>query len=365
MRLVLLLIGALVLVAGAGCRRPQGTDPAALMRQAQARNLPVTTAQDLFGRHASLEEWQTAFSGNPDDLELFEAYAFKQLLMGKADSTVREALDRCISIRVEDPYLRFLRAYRVELEILGTRQDQETRLQQSAVHIRDELAKAQELQPDNAFYAYQEASYWFAAGDPATGAAALRRGNAARHYRHPYGAPFPRELASLTDLVPALGGSLGLYFQTSPRTLTVTFYNALRQTGQQHAADLGVIVPVLEAAARQLTMEPFDTLSFSNALGLNKTLWEQAKQRGYGPADKVIAALGPLEELNKKETGAIAAIGRQLTARSAEAQLEYGATMLARTLDFERAVARPREVLFKAIKQALPEDPGPPATPAP
>ncbi|MCG3151504.1 MAG: hypothetical protein GEEBNDBF_00777 [bacterium] len=342
-----------------GCGgRPQSTSPDALRRQAKQVSLPLSTTLDLFSRGAPLEDWQIAFQATPDDMELFEAFAYRQLLRGVADSNVEEALRRVAAARMDDPFVLFLQVYQMQQSALNVRADQKTRLETVAAYARDTLQKAQQRDPGNAFYPYMEATFWMVKGEMNNAWLALEQGNKATEFHHPCAAPLPRDLRKLEGLVQALGPHLGIYFQTTPRFFLTEFHKQLRSAGNSYGKDPVISHRILQAGRRQLEMLPFDLVAYQGALGLNKGLWEQQQQAGNAGAAEVLTALAAFEKPLKEVATATDQASRKLKSATEDPQLQYGAEMLALTLDFQANTASLHRALLNAIDQQLPAAPG-------
>lgn len=352
-RLIALPLLLLVVACGGPPRGPRSADP--FFSAAKKNEMAVTTGIDLFARGAPLADWQKAFQATPEDMELFEAFAYRQLLRNISDTTVEEALLRVDAARVNDPFVPFMQAYRMQLEAGRVREDQATRLEDFAASIRDELALAEQRDPDNAFYYYQEATFWFSKGDMPSAWSALDKGNSAKVYRHPFASPLPRELESLEDLPTLMGTNMGVYFQSTPRMFLVQVHGQFQKVGTAHASDAVASRRVLLAARRQLELIPFDLPSYQAAIGLNKTVWKQQKDAGYGGADAVLAALTAFDEPIKENVQASETAAREMKKGVDEPTLRYAAQMLAQTLTFRDATLSAHQRLLAAIDENLPD----------
>ncbi|MEO7994108.1 MAG: hypothetical protein ABI743_06885 [bacterium] len=352
---VALMAGLLLLLTGCGKAAAPLKTAEQYMAEAKKVDTPVTAAQDLFATNAPVEKWNEVFTADPGDLSNYEAFAYRQLLRGQGDTVVGEALTHAATLNKTDGWVNFLIVRRELLGLLHTKDDEEAARKTASDRIVESLAFCKEADGDNAFYDYQEAAFCGATGDLGGALRALQAGNSAPQFQHPFGPPFPRDLTDLDSLVGAMGPSFGVFFQTTPRTFMPEVHAQLRALATQYAKDPKLMAVILRAGQRQLSMTPFDLPSFSAALAFNKALWQ-----GYGQApehaaarDAVLEALAAFEKPFAEQASATEILSKRL--RNAEdAQLAYGAAMLAATKQAEHDLAPLRKDLDEVITANLP-----------
>ncbi|HYE77317.1 MAG TPA: hypothetical protein VEI97_04955, partial [bacterium] len=351
---------AIAALLGAGCAQRQASEEQ-ILGQAKKQIAKPSLARDLFEAPTTTSQWQEAFQQHGTDADLHEAYAYKELLSGRPEGNVEGALTRVRELRTGDPWAWFLTAKRAWLASTRTHSTQSTSMQEDADEVLRALARARELAPDNAFYAYQEGAFRTAIGDVGAALGAFEDGNKAPAYQHPFGVPLPRTLTSLEkDLLPALGDHLYVYFRTNPRMFLGEVNTALKSLAATKAADAGAMATILRAGARQLDMEPFDLPSFQGAVGLNKALWQQ-----YGQGDKSAAAKPVLDALSafdkpfQEFSDANDSLIRRLRGSDREGLVAYGAAALKINMDQAKALAPLRKTLTAAIQRSLPAETAP------
>lgn len=343
--------------AASGCSKPPASE-AQLLVKAKKHIAKPSVARDLFETAASDEQWQEAFKANGRDAELHEAYVYRELLNGRADGNVEGAVARVRELVTADPWVWYLTAKRAWVDSVTTAATEETALRENAQVATSGFDRAQELEPDNAFYQYQEGAFLVFAGDNGGALRAFKLGNDAKVYQHPFGAPLPRKITSLReDLIETMGDHLYVYFRTNPRMFLGDVNNNLKSLAALMPKDEAAMATILRTGARQLEMEPFDPSSFQGAIGLNKSLWQQYAQTGHeSEAKPVLDALNAFDKPFSEFAASTDQLIRRLKIGGPEGQVTYGVAALMMTMDQEATLAPLREKLRGAIKAALPAE---------